>query len=54
LQTERQTLMFSATFPESIRAVARDFLNNYLFLSVGVVGGACTDVDQYFDEVRLF
>ena len=50
---QRQTLMFSATFPEAIRSVAREFLNNYLFLSVGVVGGACTDVDQYFDEVIL-
>ena len=47
----RQTLMFSATFPEAIRSVAKEFLSNYLFLSVGVVGGACTDVDQYFDEV---
>ena len=50
---QRQTLMFSATFPEAIRNVAKEFLNNYLFLSVGVVGGACTDVDQYFDEVIL-
>ena len=29
---QRQTLMFSATFPEAIRNVAKEFLNNYLFL----------------------
>ena len=45
-KADRLTLMFSATFPEVIRNVAQVFLNNYIFLSVGVVGGACTDVDQ--------
>lgn len=31
---ERQTLMFSSTFPEAIQQMAWDFLNDYLFLSV--------------------
>ena len=33
LQGSRQTLMFSATFPETIRKVASEFLHAYLFLS---------------------
>lgn len=48
---ERQTLMFSATFPSDVQDLARDFLNNYLFLSVGIVGGACDDVSQSFFQV---
>ncbi|EGC33158.1 hypothetical protein DICPUDRAFT_95112 [Dictyostelium purpureum] len=35
---DRQTLMFSATFPKQIQALASDFLSNYIFLKVGVVG----------------
>jgi len=35
---DRQTLMFSATFPKQIQALATDFLNNYIYLKVGVVG----------------
>ncbi|CAG8834150.1 37996_t:CDS:2, partial [Gigaspora margarita] len=43
----RQTLMFSATFPKSIRNLARDFLaNNYIFLTVGRVGGTTSDITQ--------
>lgn len=48
---ERQTLMFSATFPDEVQHLARRFLNNYLFITVGIVGGACTDVEQNFYEV---
>ena len=33
----RQTLMFSATFPEVIRRVAADFLHSYLFLTGRVI-----------------
>jgi len=50
----RQTLMFSATFPEEIRRSARDFLHNQLFLQVGLVGGACTDVKQSFHQASKF
>ncbi|KAL0129964.1 hypothetical protein PUN28_001909 [Cardiocondyla obscurior] len=45
---ERQTLMFSATFPNEIQELASRFLKNYLFLAVGIVGGACSDVEQNF------
>ncbi|KAG8235052.1 hypothetical protein J437_LFUL014555 [Ladona fulva] len=51
---ERQTLMFSATFPVEIQRLAGDFLNNYLFLAVGIVGGACADVEQSFYKVTKF
>ncbi|XP_028320908.1 putative ATP-dependent RNA helicase DDX4 isoform X2 [Gouania willdenowi] len=51
----RQTLMFSATYPEDIQRLAAEFLKvDYLFLAVGVVGGACSDVEQTFLEVTKF
>ncbi|XP_030602460.1 putative ATP-dependent RNA helicase DDX4 isoform X1 [Archocentrus centrarchus] len=51
----RQTLMFSATYPEDIQRMAADFLKpDYLFLAVGIVGGACSDVEQTFVEVTKF
>lgn len=46
--------MFSATFPEEIQRLASKFLNNYLFITVGIVGGACSDVQQVFYEVDKF
>merc|ERR1719220_2016814 len=46
--------MFSATFPDEIRRSARDFLHNQLFLQVGLVGGACTDVKQSFHQATKF
>lgn len=51
---QRQTMMFSATFPEDIQRLAQDYLNNYLFIAVGIVGGACADVQQVFNEVSRF
>jgi len=47
-KNRRQTLMFSATFPSEIQRSAREFLSNYIYLAVGLVGGACTDVRQTF------
>ena len=44
---QRQTLMFSATFPDEVQESAQEFLaDDYLFLTVGLVGGACSDVKQ--------
>nr|CAD7423443.1 unnamed protein product [Timema monikensis] len=51
---QRQTLMFSATFPEDIQRLAARFLENYLFLAVGIVGGACADVEQRFYQLTKF
>lgn len=47
----RVTLMFSATFPRDIQYLARDFLSDYIFLSVGRVGAASEDVHQTVIEV---
>lgn len=43
---ERQTLMFSATFPKEIQRLAGDFLDDYIFLTVGRVGEATANVTQ--------
>ncbi|CUM65009.1 uncharacterized protein PRCAT00002628001 [Priceomyces carsonii] len=43
---ERQTLMFSATFPRDIQMLARDFLKDYIFLSVGRVGSTSENITQ--------
>ena len=52
-KTDRQTLMFSATFPEQVQSLAQEFLReDYLFLSVGIVGAANSDVEQTFVEVE--
>lgn len=51
---ERQTLMFSATFPEEIQHLAGKFLHNYIFIAVGIVGSASTDVQQIFHQVTKF
>lgn len=53
-KTNRQTLMFSATFPEQIQTLAGDFLNDYLFLTVGRVGSATSDIEQNIEEVSEF
>lgn len=50
----RQTLMFSATFPAEIRRMAGKYLHEHMFLKVGMVGGACTDVQQNFCMVGKF
>lgn len=51
---ERQTLMFSATFPEEIQRMAGEFLKDYAFIAVGIIGGACTDVKQEFVQCEKF
>jgi len=43
---ERQTLLFSATFPKEIQALASDFLQDYIFLSVGRVGSSTELIKQ--------
>ncbi len=42
----RQTLMFSATFPSDIQMLARDFLRDYIFLTVGRVGSTSQNITQ--------
>ena len=50
--TGRQTLMFSATFPRDIQMLARDFLKDYVFLSVGRVGSTSENITQKVEYVE--
>jgi ATP-dependent RNA helicase DDX3X len=49
---QRQTLMFSATFPRDIQMLARDFLKDYIFLSVGRVGSTSENITQKIEYVE--
>ncbi|KAK3378493.1 ATP-dependent RNA helicase ded1 [Podospora didyma] len=48
----RQTLMFSATFPRDIQELAHDFLKDYIFLSVGRVGSTSENITQMILNVE--
>ncbi|CAM0136814.1 ATP-dependent RNA helicase ded1 [Umbelopsis sp. WA50703] len=48
----RTTLMFSATFPRDIQHLARDFLKDYIFLSVGRVGSTSENITQKIEYVE--
>nr|PVC54356.1 DEAD-box family RNA helicase [Theileria orientalis] len=43
---ERQTVMFSATFPKEIQQLAKEFLNDYIYLAVGRVGSTNEFIKQ--------
>merc|ERR1719188_1779986 len=50
-ENERQTMMFSATFPQEMQDMALDFLDpSYLWICVGRVGGTTSDVEQRFED----
>ncbi|ORY01241.1 putative DED1-ATP-dependent RNA helicase [Basidiobolus meristosporus CBS 931.73] len=49
---DRQTLLFSATFPKDIQHLARDFLKDYIFLSVGRVGSTSENITQKVEYVE--
>jgi probable ATP-dependent RNA helicase DDX4 len=49
-KTARVSGMFSATFPDPIQRAAEAFLNDHIFVAIGVVGGACQEVQQTFIE----
>jgi superfamily II DNA/RNA helicase len=51
---ERSMFFFSDTFPTEIQKLAQDFLTNFLFLNVGIVGGTNTDVEQAFPKTTHF
>lgn len=50
---ERQTFMFSATFPREIQQLAADFMKDYIFLAVGRVGSASKDVTQTVSVLEM-
>lgn len=43
--------MFSATFADEVKTLASKYLHDYLFLTIGIVGGACQDVEQIIYSV---
>ena len=43
--------MFSATFPKQIQTLASDFLNNYIFLTVGRVGSTSANITQRMEYI---
>ncbi|CAA0821070.1 DEAD-box ATP-dependent RNA helicase 52 [Striga hermonthica] len=47
----RQTMLFSATFPDEIRRLASDFLTNYIFLAAGKVGSSTDLIAQRVEFV---
>merc|ERR1712019_166459 len=50
---KRQTMMFSATFGNKVQEMAGDFLDSYLFITVGRVGSCSETIHQtliYADE----
>ncbi|KAI5082898.1 hypothetical protein GOP47_0002641 [Adiantum capillus-veneris] len=49
---ERQTMLFSATFPREIQRLAADFLYNYIFLAVGRVGSSTDLIVQKVEFVN--
>ncbi|NXX13744.1 DDX4 helicase, partial [Podargus strigoides] len=52
---KRQTLMFSATFPEEVHRLAGELLKTeYLFVVVGRVSEACTDIQQTIIQVPQY
>lgn len=48
----RQTMMFSATFPKKVQELARNFLENYIFLAVGRVGSTSENITQKIEWVN--
>ncbi len=48
---ERQTVMFSATFPNQIQRLACEFLSQHLYLTVGRVGAASDNIVQRVSAV---
>lgn len=53
-KAKRQTLMFSATFPDDIQRLAGTYLTDYIFVTIGIIGGACSDVKQNVIEANKF
>lgn len=48
----RNTLMFSATFPVEIQHLAQEFLENYIFIAIGRVGSTTSFIKQKLRHVE--
>lgn len=49
----RQTLLFSATIPEEVQKIANQMLHEYVFVTVGCIGGASLDIQQFIYNVTV-
>lgn len=49
---DRETAMFSATFPKDIQNLASQYLKNYIFLSIGRVGSTNEMIRQEFEFIE--
>ena len=49
---DRQTMLFSATFPKEIQRMASDFLHDYIFLTVGRVGSSHNLITQQVEYIQ--
>jgi len=52
IRPDRQTLLFSATFPPRVESLARDILVSPVRISVGTVGAANKDIRQVVDVLK--
>jgi len=48
---EKQVMMFSATFPADIQRMAMTFMRNHIYVAIGVVGGANSDIKQEIKDL---
>ena len=53
-ETDRTSTMFSATFAREVQHLARDFLYDYVFLTVGRVGATAGSITQNLRYVEEF
>lgn len=54
IRPERQTVMFSATFPRKMEALARKVLNNPIEIEVGGKSIVCQDVSQHAVSISIY
>lgn len=47
----RQTMMFSATFPDAVQEMAKDYLHDFLMIVVGSAGSPAVTVTQVVEKV---
>ncbi|XP_059350900.1 ATP-dependent RNA helicase DDX4-like [Daphnia carinata] len=44
----RRVCILSATFPDEVQALAATYMEDYIFVTTGIVGGTNPDVEQLF------
>lgn len=54
VRPDRQTVMFSATFPRAMEALARRILSKPIEVQVGGRSVVCSDVEQHVVRLAFF